>query len=407
MTDKQLNERIKMLAKNSRISYPENYNDFINKVLEELPEEPEESDRRCRRWRKSNGWRPVPALVVTVLIVVIAGASVGAGVRGYFKRMENMTGQEKEEYIEGIEEIQMNGDYYSREFTSREEKRGQALAISYEAGKRYPKKELPVVEKETNAMAHRLCFVKANSTFYLPEEELSDEELLEIIDFYYKRDYSMQTKRLEESKAKEEKLNKKGKLSKSELRTIAEKYIQKIYNTDVTKWSCQIEHYKTYEKKERYSLVSYENKASQQLFYVEIKERSKECTEMTMKCQEKTKGKSVKPVAQSEMQALQKDALDIVKKLESQLTIEMVQCQYMEIKAGIPVSGKIDFVCSQSDGQGYVLSYVSQAESFCSISYWEDINGYLREYKDRAKNKKCKIINQVLYESNVAEKEAD
>jgi hypothetical protein len=35
------------------------------------------------------------------------------------------------------------------------------------------------------------CFLVSESTFYLPERELTDEELLEIIDFYAKRDYAV------------------------------------------------------------------------------------------------------------------------------------------------------------------------------------------------------------------------
>lgn len=36
-----------------------------------------------------------------------------------------------------------------------------------------------------------VAFYAARSTFFLPEEEMTEEELLELIDFREKRDYSL------------------------------------------------------------------------------------------------------------------------------------------------------------------------------------------------------------------------
>ncbi len=41
--------------------------------------------------------------------------------------------------------------------------------------------------------ADTLAFITEDSMFVLPERALTDEELLQIIDFYYKRDYSLMT----------------------------------------------------------------------------------------------------------------------------------------------------------------------------------------------------------------------
>ena len=39
---------------------------------------------------------------------------------------------------------------------------------------------------------NKLVFCDNESMFILPDQELTDEELLQIIDFLYKRDYSLQ-----------------------------------------------------------------------------------------------------------------------------------------------------------------------------------------------------------------------
>lgn len=40
-------------------------------------------------------------------------------------------------------------------------------------------------------MSDQICFLAQDSIFYLPEKALNDEQMLELIDFYAKRDYSV------------------------------------------------------------------------------------------------------------------------------------------------------------------------------------------------------------------------
>ena len=50
------------------------------------------------------------------------------------------------------------------------------------------------MQKKSEVVHGELCFCVENSTFYLPKQELTDDELLQIIDFMEKRDYSVRKK---------------------------------------------------------------------------------------------------------------------------------------------------------------------------------------------------------------------
>lgn len=50
--------------------------------------------------------------------------------------------------------------------------------------------KLKSIDSPDKAESDKVCFEENTSTFYLPEK-LSDEDILEIIDFCYSRDYSL------------------------------------------------------------------------------------------------------------------------------------------------------------------------------------------------------------------------
>ena len=47
------------------------------------------------------------------------------------------------------------------------------------------------ISDQSEIVPDQICFLAQASTFYLPEKALSDEQMLELIDFYAKRDYSV------------------------------------------------------------------------------------------------------------------------------------------------------------------------------------------------------------------------
>ena len=117
------------------------------------------------------------------------------------ERMEAVPQEELDGIVEDIEMQQAEADTFSRAYTEKEESRMSELYGQYQSGT-FPTGELIQVESIEEAGESELYFLLPESAFYLPDRELTDEELLEIIDFYYKREYAL-NKRNEEAFAEE------------------------------------------------------------------------------------------------------------------------------------------------------------------------------------------------------------
>lgn len=143
-----------------------------------------------RREKAGSGWKYLAAAAVLLLVVGAAAVPVRAFVNSLVReRMEEMPQEEKSAYVETIEEAAVAADGFSRAYTEQEKARYQELAQKYQEGV-FPESALTQVKSEEEAAGYEFCYLVPAATFCLPERELTDEELLEIIDFTVKRDYA-------------------------------------------------------------------------------------------------------------------------------------------------------------------------------------------------------------------------
>ncbi len=84
-----------------------------------------------------------------------------------------------------------DADTFSRELSEKEQKRLNELAEKYETEGLFPEGSILQISDKSEIVSDQICFMAQDSTFYLPETALSDEQMLELIDFYAKRDYSV------------------------------------------------------------------------------------------------------------------------------------------------------------------------------------------------------------------------
>ena len=82
----------------------------------------------------------------------------------------------------------------SRPLTDGEKNRLEELRQAYLEEGYFPKKELVMLDSPEK-YKKGVAFYAARSIFFLPEEEVTDEELLELIDFREKRDYNCEINR--------------------------------------------------------------------------------------------------------------------------------------------------------------------------------------------------------------------
>lgn len=153
----------------------------------------EENKRIVQRMdRYTAGWHRVAA--AAAILIVVSGI-IAFPVRAFVnslvqERLEAMPEEEVEAVYETAMSSKEEADSYSRAYTDSENARYQQLAEKYMSGT-FPEKEILQVDSEEEVKQDELCFIVSRSTFYLPDRELTDEEILEIMDFSVKRDYAL------------------------------------------------------------------------------------------------------------------------------------------------------------------------------------------------------------------------
>lgn len=184
--------------------------------------------------------RAAAAFAACVLAVSILSVPVRALVNSLvLERMEEVPETEMETLVEQLDAQDVGGDGYTRPYTEAEKMRMEKLYEQYQNGT-FPAGEIQQVDSEEEAKAHEFCFLTTTSVFYLPaDRELTDEEILQKIDFEHKRNYALQ-KRYEEEYAEEiaekeearQKAVEAGGVSEEQAVEIATGYLQKIYGLD-------------------------------------------------------------------------------------------------------------------------------------------------------------------------------
>lgn len=163
------------------------------------------------------------------------------------QRMEQIPAEEMESIAQVTNEQEVNADTFSRQYTQEENERFRTLSQAYQEGT-FPEKELTQEDTVNSALTDRLYYTKDTSTFYLPERALTDEELLEIIDFNHKRDYALmlnhQGASVEDQKAQEEirrDVAAQGGISEAEAVESARLWLSALYG--ISDEGMEIDHY--------------------------------------------------------------------------------------------------------------------------------------------------------------------
>ena len=170
--------------------------------------------------------------------VLIAGAVIPsqAAIRYFVKdRLENIPKQELEAVNQMVQgQNNAEADSFSREYSKEEIKRMQQMQEAYQNG-RFPQQTITFTDSVGQIPDDSLSYDPDTGFLYLPDRTLTDEELLQIIDFNYTRDYAVSqgTAAQEARKEWEEKeeglkakVQKEGWITEKEALQAAEVYLQ-------------------------------------------------------------------------------------------------------------------------------------------------------------------------------------
>lgn len=292
------------------------------------------------------------AAAVLILGVALGGLSipVRALVNSIVKqRMEELPREEVASVVDQIDNQETEADSFSREYTEGEKERRAKLYKAYMNGT-FPQGELVQVDSEEEARQQEFCFLTTDGTFFLPaNRELTDEEILQMIDFEEKRNYALR-ERYEEEYAEEiaaeqaeekeqiSKLVSEGGITEQEAVEIATNYLQQIYGLDGS--GMELNHYYNEngwtgnipEDSEKVNYcVNWSDRGSHQHYYFWIGAGSGELQEFDYSGEELRQEKPSVSEASVKASAAKKQAVDF---LENKMGITE---SYDEIKTGYRV----------------------------------------------------------------------
>ena len=185
-----IDRKIRKMAESERMTVPESLDAKVEKILDGLETAKADNNtdgKRANQTVRHYGFRRI--VIPTAACLLLASVTVTAS--GLYRaRMESMNHEKLETYFSGLQEADVAADSYSRPLTDSEKNRLEELRQAYLEEGYFPQKELAMLDSPEK-YKKGVAFYAARSTYFLPEKELTDEQLLELIDFKEKREYSL------------------------------------------------------------------------------------------------------------------------------------------------------------------------------------------------------------------------
>ncbi|MBO5487837.1 MAG: hypothetical protein J5988_13095, partial [Eubacterium sp.] len=247
----KFDKEIIKLAKKSKCPVSIEYYERIDSLLKNLKDKPVGVTKGQTPFSLFRACAAVCSLAAIIMISMPVCAKLGSYVK---ERMLQMSNEELESYMEASDQNNMTAAHnvealtYSRELSEEELIRYNDLFEKYENEGLFPEHDLPVVEKIQDSTTTEYPLYETSSyKCYLPERTLTDEELLQMIDFVHKLDYATsQTAEAQEilNNQKEYEANPhpdENDLSEETAIAAASSYLEKILNKDCSSMEKSIE----------------------------------------------------------------------------------------------------------------------------------------------------------------------
>lgn len=143
---------------------------------------------------KKRTWNLKKMAAVAATVAVAAGV-IGLPVRAVVsslvqERMDSVPVEEVQDIGDMVQSQKVNADGFSREYSAGEKERNKELWQAYESGT-FPEGVIVQVDSEDAVVEGALCYDRSTGIFHLPDQEMSDEELLQVIDFQHKMEYAV------------------------------------------------------------------------------------------------------------------------------------------------------------------------------------------------------------------------
>lgn len=337
-------------------------------------------------------------VAVIALCVVSLSLSIGAGaaINLYIQRMNSLNEEEMLTYNSEVQNTDKEADSFSRQLSKLERDKMLEFREEYETEGRFPTKEILKVQKKSEVVHGELCFCVENSTFYLPKQELTDDELLQIIDFMEKRDYSVRKK----NSVSELPSSGNEKVSEDEAVEFAKKILADVYNLDITYADEEIE-FETTQNSKGEKLSSYfvylKNRKWEFDATVEIDSETGVLNGIDIDNKSKEECISGIKVEKKRYQEYGSEIRQLYEHLQYGKNIKKMWVTYNYLEDGTLNRGNVKYVIETEDGRGYVFIYSINADIVYDIYQIPDIEFFEKQEKRNTKvNRKNGILREKI-----------
>lgn len=402
--DAEFDRNIKERLLQGAAPLPETYHQRLDDVLNDLP--------------KGGGTRRVQTRLryafVAVLVLLLGSSIAYAGVSLYQQRLEGMDSGTKKSLNEKTQKSEAQADSYSRDLSSVEQKRMEKLHTEYEKEGRFPTGQLMEVIRKEQVIQVTLCYCYENSTFYLPDDVLSDEELLQIIDFREKRDYSIQSANKTQTSTVKEEAN--ACISKEEAVEVAKECVSTLDGANMENVQIQTEFNhagdssdmkgtgsikaETKGSNEKMSsyIISLKNTAWPNDYQVEVD--ASDASVMGIWTDNKKKEERSFQIKIRERRYIKREneISDYLNKMGVSELIEQLEFSYKYTKAGMLSQGTVKYIAKLKNGQAYVLVYSENAKMVfeCYQCDYDFVKRIARNNKKRDESMGILLKNVVI-----------
>lgn len=337
-----------------------------------------------------------------IIAMLVAVPVIGRMTSNVLVRMQEMDRKEVEDLNTMIQEQPptVEADSFSRMLTEEEQSRKEVLLEEYTYKARFPQNEVSMMQEELPQPLDKIYYDMKNSKFYLPNRQLTDEELLQIIDFNHKRDYSLQVV----NKVEKPEVNMID-INNMEIEEKAEYIIENIYDVDAKSLERTVEWYN--EDKDAYEITFVQGNRE---FYICMGKETLNVENVSVNSRKDFNSYQVvtKDIAENATSLFDKskDIIENVFGIEQQ--IKSAWCNYYIGDGNRGQDRNLNYLFELEDGSAYIFNYVyeksgNQDAILLTSYYVGNFEWYHKILKDNESNNVKKGIERVEFKMNLEE----
>ena len=382
LSDEQMDRKIREHVKTHPVILPEDYETMVQDQIRKCCEEKVQMNTSLKKQRKK---KMAAAACIMLCIGVCGAGGVRAGMN-YAKQRAEQTSEKEQESL-WKDAAKADADTFSRELSEKEQKRLNELAGKYETEGLFPEGSILQISDKSEIVSDQICFLAQDSTFYLPETTLSDEQMLELIDFYAKRDYSVTAQGQKDAEEAEISAD-VTEISQEEAVEKASDLLSRLYGIDADTLAIKTEHDQALDENgETFTTdhIFYRDEAAGISYLVSVNLQNGEIKTVSA---EKDAGSNYsKEIAEdaAQYQNFYSEAEKMANAYMGENTAWIAgRIEYMRDEDHVLGTGIVNYIF-ETDTDSCVISYSCAQQYFYQVRYFtkDELNSYLADEKEQ------------------------